>query len=287
MDVLAPTRALPFAEIVGDDLANDGAMRLINAQAARKELKAEDVYARRAYTIHDYVDYYFSAFSASDVRMAMELTPGAPLLVGHRSEMAPLARFFRGEAVRRSVQVPMIVPGIGEGMWGATDFYFLRTARGNDLAIEIDGGIQKETSMRWKFEEPVCSICTTDLRDCSHMPGRVYDTKMCWYRMRDPKRVLEISLVYRGGQQNTELAMIRGDAEIGANGIVDRYLKELGMRVTEEEHDGLVEFARCYDGTKKLAKSERKGTGWFDTLRARRIERETHRGARKLFCGAK
>jgi len=271
--IVTPARRMPFAEMIATDTPNEDTMRLVNAQAVRKGLTAEDVHVRGAYAVHDYVDYYFSRFPPESIQRLMALAPGVPGIVGHRDDVKPLVRLFRGEVVQRNVDVPKMVPGIGGGTWGRTDYFWMRQHSGaNDLALEIDGGIVKEVSVRWAFSKPVCSTCSSDLRECDHMPGRDYAGTPCWYSIEDVKKFSEQSFVYRGGQQSTETILARAGEGKSPTEIVDAYIKELNSTCGEEERAGLIEFARCYDGSRKLARRER--GGWFEGLRRRRLERE-------------
>jgi hypothetical protein len=275
--ILTPARRMPFAEMIASDTPDAETMRLINAQATRKGLAPEDVHVRGAFGVHDFVDYYFSRFTKDSVRTLVDLAPGVPGIVGHRDDTKPLVRLFRGEVVKRDVAVQRLVPGVGEGIWGRFDYFWMRQHSGaNDLALEIDGGIVKEVSVRWAFDTPTCSICSSDLRECDHMPGRDYKGTTCWYSMDGVKRFSEMSFVYRGGQQSTETILARSGEGRSATEVVDALAKDLGIVFEEEERAGLLEFARCYDGSRKLAKRDR--AGWFDSLRRKREENNETRG---------
>jgi hypothetical protein len=277
-EILTPRRRMPFAEMIAADTPDEATMRLVNAQATRKGLGPEDVYVRGAYAIHDYVDYYYSRFTPESVRGLVDLAPSVPVITGHRDDTKPEARIFRGEVVKRDVQVPKLVKDVGTGTWGRMDYYWMRQhSKANDLALEIDGGLAKEVSVRWAFEQPTCSVCRSDIRECDHMPGRDYNGSPCFYAMEQIKRYSEMSFVYRGGQQSTETILARAAAGRPAEDVVAEFAKEMGIEFAEEERAGLVEFARCYDGKLKLSKRDRDG-GWFTDLRQRRLKAEQSGG---------
>lgn len=284
--ILTPSRGAPLADLIADDTPNAETMAAIRRLAKRSGITAEDVHVRSAFVVHDFVDTYFSRFEPADVKRSAALYGegnGVPVMVGHETYGAkPQARIFRGFAERRDVKVPMVVEGVGEGWWARADFYWMRAhSNASDLALEIDGGILSEVSQAWRFKTPVCSICETDLRDCAHIPGNVYNEKTCWYAMRGVESVREVSFVYRGGQQGTSLDLSRAQASAAKSpsDLVDDYLSAIGVRVAEEDRAGLIEFARCYGGPEKFTRKDKAERGWFESLRAKRTETNNGGGA--------
>jgi hypothetical protein len=259
-------RSLPSVELVRQDEPGPSVMAMINRRTLRP-LEPADVHVRRAFIINDGVDSFWSQFPPEEIdvvaRLMYEQAP--PAVIGHRRDMMPVARFFAGERVHRAGKAPTMVEGVGTGTWGAADFYWMRGhSQAEDLALNIDGAIASETSLRWAFEKPICALDGGDIRECDHMPGELYDGKRAYYQMRDTKRLVEGSFVFRGGQLETEMTLRRVDGDRRPDAVVDSYLKEIGVRVGEEERAGLIEFARCYD-TRKLEKRKR-SEGWFASL---------------------
>lgn len=262
---LCVQRALPSLEMIRDETPSAGTMAKVNRYTLRT-MAPEDVHVRSAFIINDGVDDFWSRFPVESIETVARIMPGAPMVVGHRRDMSPIARWFDGERVQRA-EKPSLVQGVGEGHWARVAFYWMRGhSRAEDLAVNIDGGIERETSLRWMFDKPICAIDKRDIRECEHMPGELYDGRRSYYEMLDVKRVVEGSLVFRGAQLQTELSLMRVNAEKTPAQVVDAFLKESGMRVTDEEHHGLVEFARCYDTRGKLSKKERAGRSWFGNL---------------------
>jgi hypothetical protein len=269
--VMTPRRILPSVDMVRVDTPDAETMRLVNRQTLR-ELAPEDVHVRRAFVVHDAVDTEFSRFTAEALSEVARLMPGVPVLSGHgKHSFEEKARTFRGERLRRDgVQQRGLVDGVGENLWVAADFYWMRgRSDAEDLALDIDGGIKREKSLRWAFEKPVCSICREDMRECDHMPGELYAGKRAWYDMHGIRRVAEWSFVPRGGQLGTELQLTRqargAPADWTAAQVVDRYLEDLGATFGDEDRDGLIEFARCYAPASKRTPKQ----GWFSSLRKR------------------
>ena len=60
--------------------------------------------------------------------------------------------------------------------------YMVRTESNKDLILEIEAGIKKEVSVGCSVAQRLCSICQRE-RDsfhCEHIPGEVYDGKLCY-----------------------------------------------------------------------------------------------------------
>ena len=85
----------------------------------------------------------------------------------------PLVRALPRRGRGSDVAVQRLVLESRRRIWGRSpitsgcgNIFWERTT----LALEIDGGL-KEVSVRWAFDTPTCSICSSDLRECDHMPG--------------------------------------------------------------------------------------------------------------------
>jgi hypothetical protein len=59
--------------------------------------------------------------------------------------------------------------------------YMIRTRSNEDLIREIDGGIKKEVSVSCSAGRRICSVCGADRsgQGCVHLPGHLYDGKLC------------------------------------------------------------------------------------------------------------
>lgn len=274
-EILVPARVLPSVEVVRLDVPDESTMKEINRRTLRP-FAAEDVHVRRMFAVHDAVDSFWSRLPGAEVgQFAARAADGkgAPVIEGHRDEMAPIARVFRGERVKRDVVQRGMVEGVGDNLWAAVDFYWPRgRSDAEDLALDVDSGVRSEVSGRWRFKNPECSVCRADMRECEHMPGEMYEAKRAWYDMREVTMVREVSFVFRGGQLGTSLDLARSlSAEATPKEVVDAMLKAEGVRASEEDRDAMIEFARCYD-TRKLAKKRRAERGWFGSLPRRTRE---------------
>lgn len=158
-------------------------------------LTAREVHVRRCRLAGDAIDAGGGRFRTEDLPRLLEMTEGAPALIGHRRDALGVARFFGGELWRDpATDATFIVP----------KFYWLKAHSGSeDLRICIDGGLYSEASIGFAFQRPTCSICGEDIRRCEHFPGREYDGATCFYWYDELLRVTEGSFVYRGAQPGT------------------------------------------------------------------------------------
>lgn len=157
------------------------------------ELTAEDIHVRRCRLAGDAVDGQFGCFRTHDLPKLLELTAGAPALIGHNRQSVAVARFFGG-GIEEFMGHNYIVPS----------FYWPREhSEAEDFRVLIDSGIISEASLAFTFEKPSCSICGRDIRECEHQPGRQYGLRLCHYFYDGLGKVLEGSFVYRGAEPGT------------------------------------------------------------------------------------
>jgi len=163
-------------------------------------LKEGDAYVRRCRLFGAVVNTTYGCPREEDLERWLELTQGAPAMVGHIKSDEPIGRWFGGALVEFN-GVKYIEPKL----------YWLRSlSYAEDLRAKIDGGIISEASLGFAFESPVCSICGNDIRDgqnCPHFPGKEYDGQLCFYWYDTPISVYEGSLVYRGANPGTGFGM--------------------------------------------------------------------------------
>jgi hypothetical protein len=156
-------------------------------------IEAEDIYMRRCRLAGDVVDSQFGCFRTQDLPRVLELTHGAPALIGHNRQSVAVARFFGG-SVEEHHGSHYIVPC----------FYWPKAhSAAEDFRILLDSGIITEASIAFTFDKPACSICGKDIRQCEHEPGTLYGLKLCHYYYDGIDRVLEGSFVYRGAEPGT------------------------------------------------------------------------------------
>jgi len=203
--------------------ADEGDLSLIKQFALDQEITTEDVHVRAMYLCNDLVDYYFTRFDEADLDAIAEMLPGQSVIVGHKREMAPIARFYKAEKVVRTDK-KFINEETGEDVrWIKAYFYWPTGVEGSeDMRKKIDTGVWKEISISWSYKRCVCSICGKDMLQgmaalfadededvCKHRLGKQYEGKLCYGTVKDITKVLEGSVVFKGGQKFTELAFVR------------------------------------------------------------------------------
>lgn len=164
----------------------------------------QDIYIRRCRLASDAVDASYGRFRTTDLSLLLDLVNGVSMLIGHNKKTAGIARFFGGSieildniwnpVTLRQERISYIVP----------KFYWMRKhSQGEDLRINIDGGIYHQVSISWWYRRATCSICGKDMRECGHIPGRVYNNSLAFYYYDMIGEVLEGSIVFAGAQPYT------------------------------------------------------------------------------------
>jgi hypothetical protein len=180
---------------------------MINARIRPPQpVTAESIYVRRARVINTMVDHYHTRFMESAVPQVAAMLPTRPMLVNHTRGSGimgmPVARWFDAAALQNPD---------GDGVdWVQGDFYWPRGVEQADyMAAMMDTGVWSEVSLAWWFTGCRCSICGRDPEDCTHIPGEDYGEKagVCHWDMYDITRVDEASVVWAGGQKDTEIQM--------------------------------------------------------------------------------
>jgi hypothetical protein len=180
---------------------SDELVFLINSRIKPPQpVSKEDIFIRTMFLVSDQVNSYGGRFPLEELQRLATLVIDSPVMVGHTKEKLPIARNFKAEVVQRNGQ-----------NWVKVWFYWLRSSRDAlSLKENIDHGIYKECSLGFVFEFPECSICGQDMRKCSHVPFKTYETqdgeKEAYFNYRNIVRVLETSLVYRGAVPNTSMS---------------------------------------------------------------------------------
>jgi hypothetical protein len=204
--------------------ADEGDLALIRQQALKKDLTKDDIYVRAMYLCNDLVDYYYTRFDSGDLDAICEMIIGQSVLIGHKKEEAPLARFYKAEKVTRKDKEFLNDETGKQVEWVKAYFYWAKgTSDAEDIRAKIDTGTWKEVSISWTYTKAICSICQKDMMDmsalfaegsseepCKHRLGKVYEGKLCYATIRDIKKVLEGSVVFKGGQKFTEFTYVRG-----------------------------------------------------------------------------
>jgi hypothetical protein len=82
--------------------------------------------------------------------------------------------------------------------------YIPRSAKNEQLILDIDSGIKKEVSVGVSMQKISCSICKSDMKKemCSHVKGKKYGRKLCHFILENPLDAYEWSFVAVPAQKN-------------------------------------------------------------------------------------
>ncbi len=191
LSVTAPVNELTEATTFIDELNQ--------AICPPKPLSASDVYVRAMLLVSDERNQHGGKFPLEELQRVSKLVIDAPVLVGHRKDHLPIARIFKAEMVTQN--------GVN---WVKAYLYWLKeTAGAETLRANIDGGVCKDCSLGFTFEQAECSICKADIRACGHNSLATSESKVTYetpcYYYRNVQRALEISLVYRGANPGAKV----------------------------------------------------------------------------------
>lgn len=231
------TRSQPGFE---DAPPSSADMEAINRYAA-VPLRPEQVYVRSMYLCSSQpCSSDGCRFTRGALEEIAERIVGQSVLTGHDRTGLPLARFFKAAVVERGTDEN------GEPLFFVRAwFYWLRDTSGaKDLRLNIDGGIYREVSLAWKYDNWRCSICQAANGACGHRPGERYGGQTCYRLIGHVTEVLEGSLVYKSADRGTCLAGARTASSnpreasfvliCGAGDPVFHSLREAGL--IEESH---------------------------------------------------
>lgn len=191
-------QGMTMGQIMVNLLQEEAAIEKINKMPiVRTPMKADQVAIRIPRLIGTELTVSHGKLREADLAQFAELCVGMPTLVGHQKDTKPVARCYDAWVSDNYVFSPFYLP------LGRSD-----TA---DLLLDIDSGVISEVSASFAFDKPMCNTCNLDMRSlaCGHLPGK--EGNFFWYDTI--QRVLEQSLVYRGGHPNTGFISLSADPE--------------------------------------------------------------------------
>lgn len=173
---------------------------------APKPLRMDQVYVRSMYLCSTQpCDSDHCQFSLKALQSISEKIIGQSVMVGHNRSSLPLARFFKSSIVEKKDEQSN-EPIYFVRAW----FYWMRDTSGaKDLLLNIDGGIYREVSLAWRFQEWSCSVCSKQNGRCDHKPGEMYQNQKCVRVIHHVTDVMEGSLVYKSADKDTVLTGAR------------------------------------------------------------------------------
>lgn len=159
----------------------------------RREFKAEELYVFGLVLCDNEIDRDFEKFSPQALKTLGELFVGRPGLFDHEPKAAvQAARIFSTKVE----EVPARKTTDGEAYCRLTArAYIPRTGENDALITEIEGGIKKEVSVGCAVKKRTCSLCGKPAGECTHVRGKTYGGRLCWFLLEEPTDAYEWSFV--------------------------------------------------------------------------------------------
>ena len=167
-------------------------MEQINA-LARRPLAPEEVYTFCLRLCDNEVDRDGERFTEQTLAQLAPMFVGKSGLFDHCwSAKEQTARIYHTELLHEAGRLT----AAGDGYCCLkAKAYLLRTEKNAALIQEIEAGIKKEVSVGCSVRRTACSICGAESGACAHVPGRVYDGKLCCRELLEAEDAYEWSFV--------------------------------------------------------------------------------------------
>lgn len=245
---------------VGRSVPNEEELRLINS-FTRRELGADEVYVFSLILCDNEIDRDGERFSASALNALGEMFIGKSGIFDHSpTAKNQSARIFSTEVKKTEGKKN----SLGEDYFALTArAYIPKTAKNADLIEEIDTGIKKEVSISCSVSSKICSVCGAEIisSPCRHIPGRMYEGKICHHILQNPTDAYEWSFVAVPAQPAAGVTKAYKNKEERMQSIVSKIRENTGgMVISAEEAKELKNFVN------NLEEFAMWGKGYKDSL---------------------
>lgn len=216
----------------------------------RREFKAEELYVFSLVLCDNEIDRDFEKFSPAALQTLGELFVGKPGLFDHEPKAAlQTARIFSAGVEK----VPGRKTRDGEDYCRLkARAYLPRTVENETLITEIESGIKKEVSVGCSVKKRTCCLCGRPAGECSHVPGRTYNGKLCWFLLEEPADAYEWSFVAVPAQREAGVTKGFAEEEEGLRTLAELRKCRGGLRLSpsdvaalQNELAGLEALAAC------------------------------------------
>lgn len=166
-------------------------------QYTRREFSADEVYAFSVVLCDNEVDRDFERFTDESLEKLADLFCGVTGIFDHSHKTEnQCARIFEAHVET----VKMRKNSIGEPYKRLfARAYMPKSAKANELILQIDSGIKKEVSVGCSMAKSICSVCGKKAGQCDHVKGHSYRVQnrdvMCYFDLCEPKDAYEWSFV--------------------------------------------------------------------------------------------
>lgn len=206
MELITKAAQVTELEITEDELA------LINKHTI-KALTADEVFIFKVALCDNEVDRDFEVFPRESLEKFARLFDGKTMISDHQWKTGnQCARIYKTEVIdskgstKNSETYAQLV----------AHCYMLKSESNKNIIADINAGIKKEVSVGFRTGKAVCSICGLDNKKtyCEHWYGRVYEGKLCYFKLMDPKDAYEVSFVAVPAQPKAGVVKAYGKDEM-------------------------------------------------------------------------
>ena len=235
----------------------DEDMSLINNYAL-KALTKEDVFCFSVILCDNDIDRDFERFDEKALLTLKDLFVGKTGILNHSMKSEDQAcRTYKTEIIYDNLKKTSDnQPYICLKAW----CYTVRSDKNNSLIRDIESGIKKEVSISCSSKSRICSVCGGN--NCSHIPGKTYQSKACHKTITDILDAYEWSFVAVPAQRNAGVTKSKKQKE--------KNMENILKSIKEEDEITLkgVEIKRLCDYITSLEKQSEDGKLYRQELEA-------------------
>lgn len=178
-------------------------LAVINGKYALKSLSADDIFGFKIAICDNQIDRDNECFSEEAILQLSKMFIGKTIISDHiPSAKNQCARIY-DTGIEKSGGITRLV----------AKCYTVHTDATKDFISMLSAGIMKEVSVSCKLKSIICSICGQDnvKSYCSHIGGRTYGEKQCYFTLDDPEDAFEVSFVAVPAQKEAGVIKSYGD----------------------------------------------------------------------------
>lgn len=225
---------------------NEETMKLINT-FTKRELKPDEVFTFSLRLCDNLVDRDMECFSYDALCKLSQLFVGKTGISDHDWKSGgQLARIYSaGVEIDRNKTAQDGKPYA----YVKADAYMMRTAENESIIKDIEGGIKKEVSVGCSVGKKTCSICGKNADKCNHEKGKLYNGKMCYFVLEEPKDAYEWSFVAVPAQKGAGVIKHFSDSKTPES--IEELFSQCENKTLKKKYDYLEKYAEL--GKKYMA----------------------------------
>lgn len=256
-------------KIKSNSLATEQDLSLIN-NFTRRKLTQDEVYVFSVVLCDNNIDRENERFTDKALEKLEKLFVGKTGILDHNpTSDNQTARIFKCQLE----SVPGKKNSLGEQYKRlVAKAYMPKSAKNENIILEIDSGIKKEVSVGCSVESITCSICGKDKKSnlCAHVKGRKYKKdniyQICHSILDNPTDAYEWSFVAVPAQREAGVIKSYGTSLKGGEKSMEEIVKSLskGQSVTFDESQA----TKLFDILKSLKDKAEIGQQYHEELKS-------------------